>query len=138
MQLMTEEIARRMPAFGSTDGMVVSRTPIAVKYFNPTGAGTWYAFEGELQEDGDWLFFGLVAGLGENELGYFVLSELAGYRGLAGLGIERDYHPPAFVPDGELKDWMRDTSVLEISDAGGSDSAPEDGAGSTISERARS
>ena len=66
-----------------------------VKFFDPTGSWTWYATEGEQQENGDWLFFGLVRGF-ESELGYFSLNELIhakdGVRGLRGLPIERDLH----------------------------------------------
>ena len=66
---------------------------IVVKFFEPTGSWTWYVTEGEKQEDGDWLFFGLVDGF-EKELGYFSLNELIGakegVRGLQSLPIERD------------------------------------------------
>jgi hypothetical protein len=57
-----------------------------VKFFNPAGAGTWYATE----FDGKDTFFGWVTGLAEDELGYFSLSELQSYKGRMGLGIERD------------------------------------------------
>ncbi|MFN0145959.1 MAG: DUF2958 domain-containing protein [Dehalococcoidia bacterium] len=58
-----------------------------VKFFNPTGAATWYATE----FDGDDLFFGLCdLGFGEPELGYFSLSELLSVRVRFGLTIERD------------------------------------------------
>lgn len=39
------------------------------------GSWTWYVFEAEKQDDGDFLFFGLVDGF-EKELGYSLLSEL--------------------------------------------------------------
>lgn len=57
-----------------------------VKFFNPLGAGVWLATE--LDADGD-ILFGL-ADLGEPELGYFSLEEIASVRLPFGLGIERD------------------------------------------------
>lgn len=70
-----------------------------VKFFNPCGRGTWYVLEGQRQEDGDWLFFGLVD-LYEREYGYFTLSELTNVRLPFGLHIERDlYFKPVKVGD---------------------------------------
>jgi hypothetical protein len=90
MKLVTKEIERKLPKLYSQE-----HTPdplCVVKFFNPTGSGTWYAIEGEKHADagGDYLFFGWVSGLGEDELGYFNLPELAAFRGRFGLGIERD------------------------------------------------
>jgi hypothetical protein len=70
--------------------------PVAVlKYFDPTGSWTWYAAEGEKQEDGDWLFWGAVDGF-EFEYGYFTLRELQHAKdsctGLQALPIERDLY----------------------------------------------
>lgn len=98
MMLLTKAIEKALgksPLY-STDGTPVEEKKVIVKFFNPTGAGSWFAFEGE-KVDGDWRFFGLVTGLGCNELGYFMLSELAAYRGSFGLGIERDRYAPKFV-----------------------------------------
>jgi hypothetical protein len=53
--------------------------------------------EGNEQEDGDWLFFGLVDGM-EREWGYFVLSELQSIKGPFGLTIERDLHYNGVIP----------------------------------------
>jgi len=44
-----------------------------------------------LEFDGQDMFFGLVVGF-EEELGYFLLSELRQARGPFGLPIERDIH----------------------------------------------
>ena len=76
---------------------------IAVKYFNPVGAATWYITsatplnaKGEPDYEGvpnDWHMFGyadLGLGPGMAELGYVMLSELEAYKGPFGLGIERD------------------------------------------------
>jgi hypothetical protein len=98
MKLLTAAIIAKLKKspLGSTDGL--KTRPIIVKFFNPTGNWTWYATEGELQEDGDWLFFGLVEGH-EAELGNFLLSELANYKGRLGLGIERDMYFDGMVLD---------------------------------------
>jgi hypothetical protein len=76
----------------------VENPKILVKFFCPWNQWTWYVTEAERQEDGDYLFFGLVEGF-EKELGYFCLSELAEIRGRWGLKIERDMHF-----EGNLKD----------------------------------
>jgi len=67
----------------------VSDPKIIVKFFTPWSNWTWFAYEGEKQKDGNWLFFGMVHGL-EKELGYFNLNELEELRGPGGIKIERD------------------------------------------------
>lgn len=88
MKLLTKAIEAKL--LKATDGDTSQKLPIIVKFFNPTGAGTWYITSGE-QVEGDWIFFGLCDIL-EAELGYVALSELQSYRGRFGLGIERDLH----------------------------------------------
>ena len=73
MQLLTDEIKAQLPNLYATDKQE-EKTAVC-KFFNPAGAGTWYAVEGEEQPDGDWLFFGLVELL-DREWGYFSLNEL--------------------------------------------------------------
>ena len=49
MKLITSQILNKIkktPLY-STD----SNAKCIVKFFNPCGRGTWYAFEGEVQED---------------------------------------------------------------------------------------
>ena len=58
---------------------------VVVKFFNPTGIGTWYLTE--LSPDG--IAFGLCH-LDETELGYVSLEDLASLRLQGGLGIEKD------------------------------------------------
>ena len=58
---------------------------VVVKFFNPTGMGTWYLTE--LSPDG--IAFGLCH-LYETELGYVSLEELSSLRLPGGLGIEKD------------------------------------------------
>lgn len=100
MKLLTEAIISQLeknPLYSGDDKNVV---PVLVKFFTPWSSWTWYATEAERQEDGDWLFFGLVDGL-EKELGYFRLSELQSVRGKFGLKIERDMYFDGYVLDKE-------------------------------------
>ena len=113
MKLITREIADKIPRLYAQDGKGDEAT-VFVKFFTPDSNWTWFATEADLvliDEDGnevrkplaeyepegvigtnwDVEFFGLVDGL-EQELGYFVLSELVSVKGPAGLRIERDRH----------------------------------------------
>lgn len=87
MKLMTKEIEAKLPALYATDG--TDEKAVIVKFFTPDSSWTWYVFEGNKLEDGDYEFFGLVDGH-EAELGYFRLSDLTSVRGKMGLPIERD------------------------------------------------
>lgn len=87
MKLMTKEIIEKFPDWGSTDPQTPDKIPVVVKYFNPTGAGTWYIIE----FDGVDTMYGLCC-IHEPELGYVALSELEGFKGPLGLGIERDLY----------------------------------------------
>ena len=85
MKLMTNEIRKKLPALGATDG-----TPDAlcrVKYFAPDGSWTWFGLEYDQKDT----FFGAVSGQ-VFELGYFSLSELEQTTGPLGLHIERDLY----------------------------------------------
>ena len=89
MKLMTEELKRRFEKIGPQEN---TKDPIIVaKYFNPIGAGTWYATEYNPREK---MFFGYVSIFGDynDEWGYFSLDELQAYNGRFGLGIERDLY----------------------------------------------
>ena len=59
-----------------------------VKFFNPTGIGTWYL--SELNPDTN-IAFGL-SHLHEKELGYVSIDELQSVKLPLGLSIERDRH----------------------------------------------
>ena len=63
--------------------------PLAVKLFNPAGAGTWLVSKLD-PEDPDIAF--CLADLGCPELGSVRISELESFRGPIGLSIERDLH----------------------------------------------
>lgn len=90
MKLMTKELERALPPLYSQDTKDASEVQVIVRYFTPSGAATWYVTEYD-PETG--LMFGLAdLGLGYPELGYFSLRELEEYRGLFGLGVERDLY----------------------------------------------
>jgi hypothetical protein len=90
MKLMTKEIEKKLPKLYATDGQKGNRK-VAVKFFTPWTNWTWYALEGERNEENDIVFFGLVCGP-EKELGYFTMNELASIKGPYGLKVERDRH----------------------------------------------
>ncbi len=86
MRLLTKEIERRLPGLHSQEE--VANPKIIAKFFHPLSSWKWYVIEGEIDPDGDILFFGLVDGF-EKELGYFNLKELEEIK-VKGLGVERD------------------------------------------------
>ena len=83
-KLMTKAIYDSLPKLYSQEN--VADPLVRVKYFDPSGSGTW----GGIEFDGVDLFFGWATFGGTGELGYFSLKELASVRGRFGLGIERD------------------------------------------------
>jgi len=88
MKLMTKELENKFKKIGKQDE---GDDPIVVaKFFNPAGAGTWFATE---FYPGERLFFGYVSIFGDHcdEWGYFSLDELESVSiSPFGLGIERD------------------------------------------------
>lgn len=95
MKLMNKEIEARLQPLYSTDGQGDQAT-VAVKYYIPDGNGGdymhWVITEGEKQEDGDWLLFGLCE-IYCREWGYVLLSELEGIsvdrpNGLVGINVQ--------------------------------------------------
>jgi hypothetical protein len=73
MQLLTQELEARFRQVGSQEN---NPDPLViVRYFNPGGAGTWYATEYDPDTK---LFFGYASILGGDcdEWGYFSLNEL--------------------------------------------------------------
>jgi hypothetical protein len=85
MELMTEELRAQLPPLYSQEH---EPDPLMLcKFFTPDSNWTWYTCE----FDGEDVFFGYVVGF-EQELGYFLLSELTHARGPLGLPIERDIH----------------------------------------------
>ena len=88
MKLLTQEILKKLPKIGATEDLPDEQKRVYAKFFNPTGAGSWYAIEFDPAEK---LFFG-YANILEGEVGYFSLDELQSFKGRFGLGIERDLH----------------------------------------------
>ena len=94
MKLMTKAIEKQLPKFGCNEeqGRSLKEHVCVFKLFCPWNAYTFYVCEGEKQENGDWMLWGLVTGLIEDEFGYAMLSEIEEVRGPAGLKIERDLY----------------------------------------------
>jgi len=88
MKLFTKEIEEKAQAQFPKGNDLESQVIVA-KFFNPTGAGTWYLMNQD-PNDQDYLW-GIVE-LFEVEMGSFSKSELEGYKGRMGLGIERDLY----------------------------------------------
>ena len=89
MRLMTAELEKRFAQVGSQEE---AKDPVIVaKFFNPMGAGTWYATE---YDSDNKMFFGYVSIFGgiEDEWGYFSITELESYESPYGTGIERDLY----------------------------------------------
>lgn len=91
MKLLTKELEKRFTQVGSQEEVEASDKIIIAKFFNPAGAGTWYATE---YDPATKEFFGYVSIFGDHndEWGYFSLVELESIVGTFGLGIERDLH----------------------------------------------
>ena len=87
MKLLTKEIEEQFKAIGYQGS--VKDPVIVAKFFNPAGAGTWYATEYDPETR---TFYGYVSIFGDHndEWGSFSLKELEEVRGQFGLGIERD------------------------------------------------
>ena len=88
MKLLTKAILSRFAKVGRQDE---DPDPIVIcKFFNPCGAGTWYATEYDPESR---IFFGYVSIFGDHcdEWGTFSLDELESVRcPPLGLSIERD------------------------------------------------
>jgi hypothetical protein len=94
MPKFVKEKLMKSPLY-SKDGQG-DKAEVVVKYFNPCGSGTWLITEGEEQENGDWLLFGLCH-IFEWEWGYVMLSEMENMRLPFGLRIERDLYSKGTV-----------------------------------------
>jgi len=95
MKLITESLTDKLLANGRAqraamdDGNDALDFKPVVKFFTPDAQCTWLLTE----LDSDGLLFGLCdLGMGEPELGYVSLAELATVRGKLGLPVERDRH----------------------------------------------
>lgn len=86
---ITKEIAKKLPALGEMEAFPAEQVPVVLKLFNPTGAGSWFITEANL-ETGEAFGFVDLQIPGCTELGYIDLNELRAFRGRFGLPIERD------------------------------------------------
>jgi hypothetical protein len=89
MQLLTKQLLEEFQRTGSQENVKDPR--VLAKFFNPQGAGTWYATEYDPKRK---VFFGYVSIFGDwnDEWGTFSLEELESFRGQLGLGLERDLY----------------------------------------------
>lgn len=125
--LLTKEIERKLektPLY-SQDGKGLD-AKLIVKYFYPAGSGTWLITEGEKQQNGDWLLFGL-AKIHEWEWGYTLLSDLEKYRGTVsftgggfngerytGIKIERDLYARGTVRENLTSQELKELEYCHI------------------------
>ena len=98
MKLMTKELEKKFAKIGSQEKN--ADPTVVVKFFNPCGAGTWYATE---YDSKDKIFFGYVSIFGDHcdEWGSFSLTELEELQLPGGMKIERDM-------------WFKETPMSEI------------------------
>ena len=97
MRLITSAQRQKLLENGRAQRAAIDRQDQAidfepvVKLFTPDGNATWLLTE--LDPNGEYLAFGLCdLGLGEPELGYVSLHELAAARGPLGHPLERDLY----------------------------------------------
>ena len=91
MKLLTKAILDQFKKIWNQDDKKSEDVIIVAKFFNPTGAGTWYASEYDEERE---CFFGYVSIFGDHndEWGGFTLYDLESFKWKFGLGIERDLH----------------------------------------------
>ena len=91
MKLLTKQILADFKKQGCTDGKPKDKVKVIAKFFNPTGGQNWYMTEYNEEER---LFFGFASLFNDcnDGLGYISLDELEQFKGMFGLGIERDMH----------------------------------------------
>ena len=96
--LLPTSLEKNLPPLYATEDVTEEEKMVYAKFFTPYSSWTWFVLEGSRQEDGDFLFFGLVHGL-EEEYGYFSLFELESV-GISNpfIRIERDiYFTPTLL-----------------------------------------
>lgn len=107
MKLITkelEELFKKYPIYSQEDKGGDAK--VLVKFFNPTGVGTWYITEAEKGSNGKYLFYGYCH-LGDDmfaELGYVNQEELEKIKLPFGLTIERDMYLPKDI---KLRDAIK-------------------------------
>lgn len=98
MELFTKELIEKAKAQYPLGSDMDSQLIVA-KFFNPTGAGTWYLMN--MDPDDENYCWGIVD-LFEVEMGSFSKSELEDFKGSLSLGIERDLY---FEPVNSKELW---------------------------------
>ena len=104
MKLLTKEIIEKLPLLKDLEDPITRDTLVPVKFFNPTGSGTWYvlAIDGENKEiNDDTILFG-IAHIQSLELGSFSYGEIKDLKVGFGLKIERDMW------------WNQDFTLLDV------------------------
>ena len=91
MQLMTEEIKKKLLAVNYKKVAGDMDAEVIVKYFNPIGPGVWLIVAGEQWDSGLWLYGYITLGY-EWEWGPVMYDELYMLKLPFGLSIERDLH----------------------------------------------
>ena len=103
MELLTKKIEAQFESQGYTGEREGHEIKIIVHWFNPVGAGDWYAYERE-DEDCFWCFTNLNDPI-NSECGLISMTEMKSIKFFGGaLGIERDLH------------WDQDTTLEQIRD----------------------
>jgi hypothetical protein len=93
------------------DGNTDDLKPV-VKLFNPCGAATWLITELNPETN---IMFGLCyLGMGSPEIGDVSLDELQEFKGVFGLGIERDIHWEAEKTLGEYATEARQRGSINV------------------------
>ncbi len=87
IKMLTKEILRKLPPLG-THQKNLNEAVAQVKYFDPTGSGSWFGVEYDPEQRIMWGWVTLFPG--EGEYGYFGLAELESVVCRFGLKIERD------------------------------------------------
>ena len=103
-KLLTKGLEARFKKVGSQQEVA---DPIVIaKFFNPVGAGDWFATEWLPEEK---VFFGYVSLFNDhnNEFGYFSLEELEEIRLPMGMKIQRD----AYCSEMTLSEWKERRNI---------------------------
>jgi len=87
-KLITKKDLELFEKQGDTSEKSMEEITVITKLFNPTGAGTWYLYE-KLDDD-VYMCFANLGDIEMAELGTVSIKELAEFKGMFGLGIERD------------------------------------------------
>lgn len=108
LKFMTKEIERAFDRQGDTSMKSAEEIKVIAKWFNPEGAGSWYCYEHDKEDNTLWCFVNL--GMPEfAECGRVSINEMKSVRGKRfGLGIERDqFFPIGKYTLAEVRDTIK-------------------------------